>query len=55
MNTKKKSLHMKGEWDVNVKQLSLMGSSIGYAEQDNHCNTLMHKDGINVRSSIKRQ
>ena len=55
MNQKKQSLYKKGDWDTNVKQLSLLGSSMGQIEQDQANNTLMQNSGIQVRSSIKRQ
>ena len=34
MNQKRQSLNKKGDWDTNVKQLSLLGSSMGQVEQD---------------------
>ena len=46
MNHKRQSLYKKGEWDTNVKQLSLLGSSIGQVEQDQANNTLMQNSGI---------
>ena len=55
MNQKRQSLYKKGDWDTNVKQLSLLGSSMGQVEQDQANNTLMQNSGIQVRTSIKRQ